>query len=184
MVGKIKGTKTEKEIECKEKMIEEEVGKEPQVPDSNNIGEEAVEEETSTAISAEEKTTPTGAYTKVDLTVTPVVKNVADIPHVTEDEEKTIETTFTKEDAKFFAQMIWNIPPAVMGDYMQVDEKLVTQWGLQLFSYCERKGINMYDYMFDELGLVMSTGVIAASLVAKYKVHKKEEKEKEADEES
>ena len=154
---------------------------EPEGVDTNNVGEKTEVEETAetVVVPGDDTKTPTGAYTKVDLKVVPVVKNVADIPHVTEDEDKVVETTFTKEDAKFFAQMIWNIPPAVMGDYMQVDEKLVAQWGLQLFSYCERKGINMYDYMFDELGLVMSTGVIAASLVAKYKVHKKEEADKE-----
>jgi hypothetical protein len=151
----------------------------------NNVGEQQeVPEETAdtVVVPGDEKTISTGAYTKADLKVIPIVKEVADIPHVTEDEDKVVETTFTKEDAKFFAQMIWNIPPAVMGDYMQVDEKLVTQWGLQLFSYCERKGINMYDYMFDELGLVMSTGVIAASLAAKYKTHKKEEEEKKEEE--
>ena len=155
---------------------------ESEIVDNTGEVEEEVTEEVPITPVGEEKTTPTGAYTKVDLTVVPIVKDVADIPHVKEDEDKVVETTFTKEDAKFFAQMIWNIPPAVMGDYMVVDEKLVTQWGLQLFSYCERKGINMYDYMFDELGLVMSTGVIAASLVAKYKVHKKEEEKKEEEE--
>ena len=176
MVEKIKGSKAEEKRKYKEKMSEEEV--------VENTGEaEEVTEEVPITPVGEEKTTPTGAYTKVDLTVTPVVKNVADIPHVEEDEQKEVQTTFTKEDAKFFAQMIWNIPPAILGDYMQVDEKLVAQWGLQLFSYCERKGVNLYDYMFDELGLVMSTGVIAASLAAKYKTHKKEEEEKR-DEES
>ena len=145
-----------------------------------NSGEEIAEEEEAPITPVgEEKVTSTGKYTKVDLTVTPVVKNVPDMPHAEDEEDKVVETTFTKEDAKFFAQMIWGIPPAVMGDYMEVDDKLVTQWGLQLFSYCERKGLNLYDYMFDELGLVMSTGVIAASLAAKYKAHKKEEKEKE-----
>ena len=158
-------------------MSEEEV-----VENTGEVKEEVAEEVPITPV-GEEKTTPTGAYKKVDLKVIPTVKEVADIPHVTEDEDKVVETTFTKEDAKFFAQMIWNIPPAVMGDYMQVDEKLVNTWGDQLFSYCERKGLNLYDYMFDELGLVMSTGVIAASLVAKYKVHKKEEEEKKVKEE-
>lgn len=159
--------------------------REPEGVDTNNIGEETEVEETADTVVVPEKEvkTATGAYKKVELNVIPVVKNVADIPHVKDEDEKVVKTTFTKEDAKFFAQMIWNIPPAVMGDYLTVDEKLVEQWGLQLFSYCERKGINMYDYMFDELGLVMSTGVIAASLTAKYKAHKKEEKEKEEEEE-
>ena len=159
-------------------MTEEEV-----VENTGKVEEEVPEETADTVVvPEEEKTVATGAYKKVELNVIPVTKKVADMPHVDEDEEKVVETTFTKEDSKFFAQMIWNIPPAILGDHMQVDEKLVTQWGLQLFSYCERKGINMYDYMFDELGLVMSTGVIAASLVAKHKAHKKEKEENEEEE--
>ena len=154
---------------------------EEKVPDTNNIGEEeAVEETADTVVAPEpEKKAATGAYKKVELNVIPVVKNVADIPHVSEDEGKEVQSTFTKEDARFYSQMIWNIPGAVLGDYMIVDEKLINQWGDQLFSYCERKGLNLYDYMFDELGLVMSTGVIVTSLTVKYKKHKKEEKEKE-----
>ena len=177
LVKAITGGKAEKKGECKEKMSEEEI--------VNNSGEEEIAEETAdtVVVPEPEKKTATGAYSKVELNVIPVVKNVADIPHVTEDEDKKVETAFTKEDARFFGQMIWNIPPAILGDYMQVDEKLVNQWSDQLFSYCERKGLNLYDYMFDELGLVMSTGVITASLVTKYKVHKKEEEEKEDKEE-
>jgi hypothetical protein len=161
--------------------MEEEVGKEPEVPDNNNTGEE-VEEEPTIPIPEEEKKAPTGAYTPLQFNVKQIKKNVPDIPEQKEEEKKP-DTSFSKEDSKFFAQMIWNIPPAVMGDYLTVDEKLVNTWGEQLFAYCERKGLNPYDYLFDELGLVMSTGVIAASLVAKYKKHKKEEKEKEDAEE-
>ena len=145
-----------------------------------NTGEELTgvaepeQEEIPITPTGEEKTTSTGAYKKLDLTVTPVVKNVPDIPHVAEDEEKEVKTTFTKEDSEFFASMIWGVPPAIMGDYIAVDEKLIKEWGKQLFSYCERKGINIYDYVFAELGLVMSTGVIVTSMAVKYREHKKE----------
>ena len=146
-----------------------------------NAGGEEIEQEETPVASVQEKKTPTGAYGKVSLQVETVKKNVPDIPHVEQDKGKqeAPQATFTKEDAVFFAQMIWGIPPAIMGDYLTVDEKLIKNWGEQLFSYCERKGINLYDYVFDELGLIMSTGVIAASMTAKYQAHKKELKDAE-----
>ena len=159
--------------------------KEEKVVENRGEATEEVPEEVAetVVVPGEEKTTPTGAYTKVDLKVVPVVKNVADIPHVTEDEDKVVETTFSKEDAKFFGDLIWNIPEAIFGEYMTVDQKLKTNWSLQFFSYCERKGLDPYSYMFDELGLVLATGVIATNLAAKYRTHKKElekaEEEKE-----
>ena len=151
-----------------------------------NAGGEEIEQEETPVAPVQEKKTLTGAYGKVDLHVETIKKNVPDIPHVEEDDKKqVVQTTFTKEDAVFFAQMIWGIPPAIMGDYLTVDEKLIKNWGEQLFSYCERKGINLYDYVFDELGLIMSTGVIAASMTAKYQAHKKELKDaKDKDEDS
>lgn len=159
--------------------------KEPQVPDTNNIGEEEVPEETAdtVVVPGEEKTTPTGAYTKVDLTVTPVVKNVADIPHVTEDEDNKTQDVFSKTDAKFFSDMIWAIPPSIFGDYMTPNDAAVKNFGEQLFTYCERKGLNPYSYLFDELGLVLATGAICADLGVKYRKHKKELEEEEKKEE-
>ena len=158
-----------------------------EIVDENIGGEEEIpEEEPTVAVPEQEKKAPVGAYKAVNLTVETVKKNVPDIPHVEQDEkgnQQAPQATFTKEDAVFFAQMIWGIPPAVMGDYLTVDEKLIKNWGEQLFSYCERKGINLYDYVFDELGLIMSTGVIATSMAAKYRTHKKELKEKEEKEE-
>ena len=152
---------------------------------TEDTGEEEIEQEQTPVAPEQERKAPTGAYGKVDLHVETIKKNVPDIPHVEQDKGKpeAPQATFTKEDAVFFAQMIWGIPPAIMGDYLTVDEKLVKNWGEQLFSYCERKGINLYDYVFDELGLIMSTGVIAASMTAKYTAHKKELKEAEEKEE-
>lgn len=126
-----------------------------------------------------------GVYKKVDLKVKQIVKKVPDIPEVTEESEKKPEVSiFSKDDAKFFSQMIWNLPPAIIGDYMEANEKLVKTFGEQLFSYCERKGLNPYDYLFDELGLLLATGAICADLGVKYRKHKKEEEKKEKEEET
>ena len=153
-----------------------------------NTGEELTgvaepeQEEIPITPTGEEKTTSTGAYKKLDLTVTPVVKNVPDIPHVAEDEEKKIENVFSKTDAKFFSDMIWAIPPSIFGDYMTPNDAAVKNFGEQLFTYCERKGLNPYSYLFDELGLVLATGAMCADLSVKYRKHKKElEEAKEAE---
>ena len=125
-----------------------------------------------------------GAYKPLQFEVKDVKKNVPDMPDVSNEEKQAKENLFTKEDARFFGQIIWNIPEGIWGDYMAVDEKLINQWSDQLYSYCERKGINLYDYVFAEFGLIMSTAVIVTSLATKYRAHKKEEKEKEEEEES
>ena len=165
-----------------------EVEKEPQVPDNNDIGEEGEEEGPTVSIAPqEEKEVTTGAYKPLQFNVKDVKKVVPDIPKPeSEDDGKqaAAASVFTKEEARFFAELIWNTPGAVLGDYITPDKKLVNQWGDQLFFYCERKGINLYDYVFAELGLVMSTGVIVTSMAAKYKAHKKElEKADEAESE-
>ena len=156
-------------------MKEEEV-----VENTGEVEEEIPEETADTVVVPEkEKTTATGAYKKVDLKVVPVIKDVADIPHVKEDEENKTQDVFSKTDAKFFSDMIWAIPPSIFGDYMTPNDAAVKNFGEQLFTYCERKGLNPYSYLFDELGLVLATGAICADLGVKYREHKKELEEAE-----
>ena len=151
-----------------------------QVPSSTDGSEVGVEEEEPVETPVENVDTKTslGSYKKLDFNVVDIKKNVPDIPHVKEDEEnKPVESTFTKEDAVFLAQMIWAIPPSVFGEYMEPNPKLVKSWGEQLFVYCEKKGINLGDYLFDELGIVMATGMLIGDVSMKYRKYKKELKD-------
>ena len=113
------------------------------------------------------------------------VDDVPQMPEIGEGEEEGGEalSDFTVEDAKLLAQSIWNMPSMMLGDYMEPDPKMVNRWGEQLFRYCERKGINMWDYAFDELPLLMSSAMLGGSMVKKYSEHKKEEDAKKKQEE-
>lgn len=159
---------------------EDSVGKVSTENTGNTVEDIQQEEAVETPVT-NEKDISTGAYKPLQIEINPVTKDVPDIPEINEDEKKEQAKVviFSQTDSKFFAQMIWNMPPAIFGDYMQVNEKLVATFGEQLFSYCERKGLNPYDYLFDELGIVLATGAICMDLGMKYKAHKKEEEEKE-----
>ena len=162
-----------------------EVEKEPQVPDNNDIGEEEVGEEQNIVAPPTDEKVSTGAYKPLQFEVKDIKKTVPDIPKPESEDDKkqaAAATLFSKEDAKFFSEIVWNIPESVWGEYMAANPKAVTNFGLQLFSYCEKKGINPYDYIFEELGLVMAAGVIVTDLASKYRKHQKELREAEKEE--
>ena len=122
-------------------------------------------------------------FTKLELEIADT--KVGDVPQFQESEkteEQEALSDFSVEDARLLAQSLWNVPGAIFGDYMVPDKALVDRWGDQLFRYCERKGINMWDYAFDELPLAISTMMLGGSMVKKYSEHKKEEDEKKKEE--
>jgi hypothetical protein len=90
---------------------------------------------------------------------------------------------FTKEDAILLSQSIWNIPGAILGEHLEPDQKMVERFGEQLYGYCKRKEVNLWDYAFEELPLMISGGTLAAAMVKSQLQHMAEEKKKKEEEE-
>ena len=95
---------------------------------------------------------------------------------IEEDEEPVAD--FTVEDAKLLAASIWNIPGAILGPHLEPDQKLVDRFGEQLFGYCQRKEINLWDYAFEELPLMISGMALGGAMVKAQLLHMAEVKEK------
>ena len=116
--------------------------------------------------------------------------SVADVPQfggeggVGVPEDQAPVADFTKEDAILLASSIWNIPGAILGDHLEPDPKLVERFGEQLYGYCVRKEVNLWDYAFEELPLMISGGTLAAAMVKSQLQHMAEEKKKKEEEEA
>lgn len=155
----------------------QDVSSERNVVSTGSENEANIPEETESPPQNLPKSTPRSkSFGKLNLEVHDVkVDEVPQMPEIQENEEAgEALSDFNEQDAQLLAQAIWNVPGAMFGDYLAPDPKLVDRWGTQLFRYCERKGINMWDYAFDELPLLMSSMMLGGSMVKKYSEHKKE----------
>lgn len=66
------------------------------------------------------------------------------------------EEEFCLDDSKNICQAMWNIPSVFFGEHLIVEENQTNGFAKQFHIYCIKKGINPYDYFFDEFGLVMA----------------------------
>ena len=66
------------------------------------------------------------------------------------------EEEFSLDDSKNICQAMWNIPSVIFGEHLIVEESQTNGFAKQFHIYCIKKGINPYDYFFDEFGLVMA----------------------------
>ena len=73
-----------------------------------------------------------------------------------EGEEEQVEEEFSSDDSKNICQAMWNIPSVIFGEHLIVEETQTNGFAKQFHIYCIKKGINPYDYFFDEFGLVMA----------------------------
>ena len=85
------------------------------------------------------------------------------------EEEKEAQAA-TEEDTLLLAETLWSTPHLFIERIRSPDEAKVAAWNKQLFLYCQRKGINVMDYFFDELPLIIATATIAIPLYQDWKV--------------
>ena len=71
-------------------------------------------------------------------------------------EEVVEEEEFSLDDSKNICQAMWNIPSVFFGEHLIVEETQTNGFAKQFHIYCIKKGINPYNYFFDEFGLVMA----------------------------
>lgn len=96
-------------------------------------------------------------------------------------EAPAFEITYTEDDLLFISQACWSIPQMIWPKLDDPDRDRVEQFNKQFYRYCRKKGIDPFEWFFDEFGLVVATIGVAAPMVrdyrAKYVDGKKAEKE-------
>ncbi len=63
---------------------------------------------------------------------------------------------YTEEDLLFITETFWNIPCIFLEKIPPRDPEKLKKFNTQFFKYCRKKGINPFDYFFDEFPLAMS----------------------------
>ena len=66
------------------------------------------------------------------------------------------EEEFSLDDSKNICQAMWNIPSVIFGEHLILDESQTNSFAKQFHIYCVKKGINPFEFLFDEFGLVIA----------------------------
>ncbi len=77
---------------------------------------------------------------------------------------------FTEEDLLFLTSAIWSLPNVIWERVPVPNADKLAKWNYQFYRYCVKKGINPYDYLFDELPLVIATVAVAGDMWKEYKL--------------
>ena len=91
------------------------------------------------------------------------------------------EEEFSLDDSKNICQAVWNIPSVIFGEHLILDESQTNSFAKQFHIYCVKKGINPFDFLFDEFGLIMAALPIVQYMNkqhTEFKATKKEEGER------
>lgn len=140
--------------------------------------------------------TSTDSTKNADVSFTPAKIEVIEEP-IVEIEAPLIQTDveggeevpsqieeFTIEDAKFICASILNVPGMFWGDHLLFQVGETDKFAEQFHRYCLKKGIDPWEYFFDELPLVIA-GLGLAQIIRKRHIeHKEQEKKKEGREKS
>ena len=51
---------------------------------------------------------------------------------------------------------MWNIPSVIFGEHLILEESQTNGFAKQFHIYCVKKGVNPFEYLFDEFGLVIA----------------------------
>lgn len=63
---------------------------------------------------------------------------------------------YTEDDLMFLSETFWNIPCIFFEKIPPRDPQKVKAFNTQFYRYCRKKGINPWDYFFDEFPLAMA----------------------------
>lgn len=103
---------------------------------------------------------PTTEFTKADVVVEELPPTIIEQPPTEEpaegEEAPPEEEEFSLDDSRNICQAMWNIPSVIFGEHLIVEEAQTNGFAKQFHIYCIKKGINPYEYFFDEFGLVIA----------------------------
>lgn len=69
----------------------------------------------------------------------------------------------------FMSETIWSLPCIVWDKIPAREPEKLKAWNKQFYRYCVKKGINPFEYFFDELPIIISTVGLAGGLWRDYK---------------
>jgi len=89
-----------------------------------------------------------------------------------EESSESLESTSLdqdEDDLLFLSETLWAVPSMILDKLTPPEPKKVEAWNRQLSRYCQKKGINIYDYVFDELPLAIATLNMGVSMYQNYR---------------
>jgi len=89
-----------------------------------------------------------------------------------------ITADFIERDCHFICQSFLQIPAVIWGKHLIRTDEQVQPFSHAFYNYCLRKGINPYDYFFDEFPLIVTGIALGKGLRDDHLKFKKEQKEK------
>lgn len=93
----------------------------------------------------------------------PLDESFQDIQTETSDED------FTQDDLLFISETLVNLPVMFYDRLPEREPAQVKRFNKTFYKYCKKKGIDPFEYMFDEMGLIIVTVGIAAGYKRDYK---------------
>ena len=132
------------------------------------------------------KLKPTTEFTDANVGVeelppTPIEQPPIEGGAIEGEEAPPEEEEFSLEDSQNICQAMWNIPSVIFGEHLVLDGSQTNSFAKQFHIYCEKKGINPYDYFFDEFGLIMVAIPIVQYMRKQHIEFKETEEKKETE---
>ena len=87
-------------------------------------------------------------------------------------EEVVEEEEFSLKDSQSICQSLWNIPAVFLGDHLILEATQTNSFAKHFHIYCIKKGIDPFDYFFDEFGIAMAALPLAQSLLKAHREFK------------
>lgn len=76
---------------------------------------------------------------------------------------------YTEEELLFLSESLWGIPGMFFEKLPERNPEKIKKWNHHLYLYCVKKGINPFEYVADELPLVIITAGLASGLWRDYR---------------
>lgn len=84
---------------------------------------------------------------------------------------------YTEDDLLFLTESVASLPSIIFPKIPLRTREQIEPFNKQFFKYCKKKGINPYEYFFDEFGLVIAGVGLAGGIWRDYKDNYKGAKE-------
>ncbi len=76
---------------------------------------------------------------------------------------------YSEEDLLFMTETIWSLPNLVWDKLPERDPEKLKKWNHTLYKYCIKKGIDPFEWFFDELPLAIATVGLAGGAYRDYR---------------
>lgn len=92
-----------------------------------------------------------------------------------------ISADFSEQDCHFICQSVLQVPAVIWGKHLIRTDNQVQPFSHAFYNYCVRKGINPWDYFFDEFPLVITGIGLVKGMRDDHLKFKEEQKKKKKD---